>query len=365
VSKEAWPTVKKYSPVWIPVLVAIVATVDIVNNSNHREIIENVCPPYVELVRKYIGFEDEDPEEINRVKQTISAQLEPVDILIELSSGARIVQESVDGNLRYGDFYRTMQSKYNSEGWIRNITFMDRQDIVFKELDLSGFNDSSIDSGNKVRKYNGVEIEYKVAPMINSPLGRSLWDTDVHTDTNTSSPSSSSSNPDRKKNINSKQLDCGLKSSNSGGKSGKTTWSSSLFGISGGDSIRCDKEMILQRYDDYTSSIIFNWKKYKKVENINRLLIRGDPNSSSSSGQQSQTAKRGDTVSSDRATLTKMIAVTNAKQTIVSLEKRIEVLKNDRKRGIREIDQIDTEIKGLRNEIILLKRKHLNYFYFF
>lgn len=354
---------KKYSPIWIPILIGIIVTVDIINNENHRENIEKICPPYVETVRKYIGFEDEDPEEINRVKQTISAQLEPVDVLIELSSGARVIQESVDGNLRYGDFYRTMQSKYSSEGWIRNITFMDKHDNVFKDLDFSGTNNFIIDSGNEIRKYNGVEIEYIVAPMINSPLGRSLWDTDIHTDDNINS---SSSNPDGKKNsksLNSKRLDSSSKSSNSGGKAANT-WSSSLFGISGGDRIRCDKGMILERYNDYTSSIMSDWKKYKKVENINRLLIRGDSSSSSSGSQQSNTAKRGD-VSSDRATLTKMMAVTIAKQTIVSLEKRIEVLKNDRRRGVREIDEIDAEIKGLKNEIISLRRKHLNYFYFF
>lgn len=52
-------------------------------------------------------------------------------------------------------------------------------------------------------------------------------------------------------------------------------------------------------------------------------------------------------------------------QAITSLEARISVLKTEKKHGTREIDQIDIEMKELKNQINKLRKQNLNYFYFF
>ena len=54
VSKEAWPTLRKYSPVWIPALLTIAVTVDVINNANHRRAIESVIPPYSKYQHTYL-----------------------------------------------------------------------------------------------------------------------------------------------------------------------------------------------------------------------------------------------------------------------------------------------------------------------
>jgi hypothetical protein len=47
------------------------------------------------------------------------------------------------------------------------------------------------------------------------------------------------------------------------------------------------------------------------------------------------------------------------------MERRITDLRNERRFGTRDIDDIESEIKQLQGEVTRLKRKHLNYFYFF
>lgn len=50
VSKEAWPSIRKYSPIWIPAMLAVVVTVDVCNNTYHRTVIESYAPPYSKLL---------------------------------------------------------------------------------------------------------------------------------------------------------------------------------------------------------------------------------------------------------------------------------------------------------------------------
>jgi predicted nucleic acid-binding Zn-ribbon protein len=52
-------------------------------------------------------------------------------------------------------------------------------------------------------------------------------------------------------------------------------------------------------------------------------------------------------------------------QAIASLERRIADLNAEKQYSRREIDDIEHDITNLKKEIVQLKRKHLNYFYFF
>lgn len=58
-------------------------------------------------------------------------------------------------------------------------------------------------------------------------------------------------------------------------------------------------------------------------------------------------------------------AKTTALYKIEHLEKEIADLEKEKKLGRKEIDVIDAEIRLKRSEITQLRRKYLNYFYFF
>jgi hypothetical protein len=59
---------KKYAIILVPGTFFTILTVDIVNNVNHRNFIEKLSPSYVDLVRKYHGFDDEDFPEKKRLE---------------------------------------------------------------------------------------------------------------------------------------------------------------------------------------------------------------------------------------------------------------------------------------------------------
>eukprot|EP01036_Dinobryon_divergens_P029537 gene29538-38652_t len=52
----------------VPVSLLSVVAIDIINNSNHRNILEKLSPSYVQFIRSHYGFVDEDVDEINRAK---------------------------------------------------------------------------------------------------------------------------------------------------------------------------------------------------------------------------------------------------------------------------------------------------------
>lgn len=63
--------------------------------------------------------------------------------------------------------------------------------------------------------------------------------------------------------------------------------------------------------------------------------------------------------------ITKLSLLTFYLQAVDSLEARILELKAEKRFGTREIDQIEGEMKDMRNEITRLRRRYLNYFYYF
>lgn len=100
-------------------------------------------------------------------------------------------EENVDGKLSYGDFYQKMLFKHCHEGChISKITFLDsiaHNDIVQNNVEQSNGAHSSVISSYEYQKNKSKEassdvvpdageLEYKVASMVNSPLGCSIWE---------------------------------------------------------------------------------------------------------------------------------------------------------------------------------------------
>lgn len=91
---------------------------------------------------------------------------------IELSSGTVIIENPVDGKIPYGEFFKNTQLKYASEGRIERITFLDVEQRAFEDETSS----ERADNQNHREQTEQSDREYIVAPMIDYPLARTLWD---------------------------------------------------------------------------------------------------------------------------------------------------------------------------------------------
>jgi hypothetical protein len=319
VAKEGFPTVKKYSPIWVPAVVLIVIAVDIINNENHRDVIEDIAPSYVNFVREYHGFSDEDMAKKQRVKKTILSESEPVSVLIELTSGATHIEANVDGRQPYGDLYLAMQQKYRTEG--------DIQQISFADSDSGALSSSSM--VEELEKPSEEEAGYHVVPIAGHPLQRSLWDYNAGSSISSRIGSTNSSN------------------SNSSTSSGELS-----------------SDVLMRPFENITGTLMASWRAYKKVENKNRLLVkdRDVPQASTQMSSSSGGASRG---AKDTSNFTRMMQANEAKNTIASLQQRILELKQERRLGSRDIDDIETDIRSANAEITRLQRTFLNWFYWF
>ena len=164
-------------------------------------------------------------------------------------------EDNVDGKLSYGDFYQKMQSKYGHEGCrINKITFLDSN--LKNNVGQDGITHSSVVTSSEYQKKgtkdemsgtlsSAGEAEYKVASMVNSPLGRSIWesknnDTDINTadveSSSSFSPLSSSSSSSRNFPLNASKNGNSVNNADSGrtsrgvGRGLPSVWSTAIFG---------------------------------------------------------------------------------------------------------------------------------------
>jgi hypothetical protein len=135
--------------------------------------------------------------------------------LIELSSGAEVIEQCTDGTLSYGEFYQQMALKHASEGSINKITFLDSQehDDTSEDLRIADIKhqDIEISSGKK-------KAPYVVAPMSNSPLQRTLWDSRSEESTRTSFSTVGNFSTEQNK------------VEKRGGSGAQSVWSTAIFG---------------------------------------------------------------------------------------------------------------------------------------
>eukprot|EP01040_Poterioochromonas_malhamensis_P013205 gene13205-14494_t len=99
---------RKYSPyVLVPTAIFSVIAIDLINNVNHREAVEKVFPPLVNFIRKYYGFDDENPEEMKRIARIHNLQQSKIRVVVKYdTSGQSIIQE-VDGMTKCTDISKT------------------------------------------------------------------------------------------------------------------------------------------------------------------------------------------------------------------------------------------------------------------
>jgi hypothetical protein len=135
--------------------------------------------------------------------------------LIELSSGAEVIEECTDGTLSYGEFYQQMALKHASEGSINKITFLDPQDRDDLAEDVHNADSKPQDIERSPGKK---KAPYVIAPMSNSPLQRTLWDS--RSEESTRSSSSAVGNATSEQNMVEKR----------GGSMAQSVWSTAIFG---------------------------------------------------------------------------------------------------------------------------------------
>ena len=317
VAKEGYPTVKKYSPIWVPIVVFVVVSVDIINNTYHREIIENIAPSYVDFVRQYHGFDGEDLKEKNRIRQTIAAQSQPFTVVVELTSGSSHVEENVDGRQSYSDLYQSLKNKYSTEGHIRQIMFTDN---IMNSAEGVSEQQPELENEQKCCGHSGT------VSMSGHPLQRTLW----HNETVSSNPSSNSNRVKLNRNHH------------------------------------FSRDMIFDSYDDITSLYLSYWNTYKKVENGQRLVVKECHIPNNTQHENTDTTNNRSTPNkahNDR--IHRMMKINDAKMNIRSLQERIFQLKQERQQGTRDMDDIEMDIREAQKEIIQLQRTHLNWFYYF
>jgi len=72
--------------VWIVPLVALgVVTTAVANSNRFKTFVEGVSPEFVDIVRKYVGFPEEDIDEDARVKRVLLSNSQPVDVTVTLT----------------------------------------------------------------------------------------------------------------------------------------------------------------------------------------------------------------------------------------------------------------------------------------
>ena len=92
----------------------------------------------------------------------------------------------MDGSVRYSEFFKNIQLKYASEGRIERITFLDDEQHAMED-ETSSESPLANDKNHREETIPS-DREYIVAPMIESPLARTLWDAPLR-DFTSSSPS--------------------------------------------------------------------------------------------------------------------------------------------------------------------------------
>ena len=316
-AKEGFPTVKKYSPIWVPIVVFVIVSVDIINNTYHREIIENIAPSYVDFVRQYHGFDGEDLKEKNRIRRTIAAQSEPLSVVVELTSGATHVEVLVDGRQPYSELYQSLKNKYSAEGNIRQIMFSDNN------VNSSGEGSEHLHVEQQHATLQKRRERTDIVSMSGHPLQRTLWNDETAT-----TPLSSSNKVKLNRNH------------------------------------QFSRDMMFDAYDDITSLYLSHWKTYKKIENCHRLIIK-ECHIPNNAQHDSTDTTNNKTTNTHNDRIHRMMKINDAKMNIRSLQVRINQLKQERQQGMRDMDDIEMDIRAAQKEIIQLQRTHLNWFYYF
>eukprot|EP00600_Ochromonadales_sp_CCMP1393_P006286 CAMPEP_0174963352 /NCGR_PEP_ID=MMETSP0004_2-20121128/5283_1 /TAXON_ID=420556 /ORGANISM="Ochromonas sp., Strain CCMP1393" /LENGTH=345 /DNA_ID=CAMNT_0016211969 /DNA_START=90 /DNA_END=1127 /DNA_ORIENTATION=+ len=329
--EQKWEQRKKVLPfVVVPLVALISVTTDIINNIYHRRTLEEYAPLYVQAVRDYYGFDDEDPVEMARIKFVNEEEMKPVDVVAQLRDGTTISLNSVEGGTSIDELCDRVarETKHDCSGG----DVFSRNGLLFQDSPSSGkiFTNSTAEEESPKQASEALDGEgfTQVSAVWRHP---SLWD---------SSLSSTDSH-----NSGATALNVG------------TGYRSLLQEYAKNIKRPLHANLLYARYIDYLSEFMGDLTTYTAYGgNIGPII-------------NSQAKKRpvrypivGVSSLAPKVDTDKLFAI----QRISDLERRLKELEEEKRSGgYREIDAIDADIRRQRVEISALRRKYVNYFYFF
>lgn len=322
------PWFKKYAILIVPTVIFGVVSVDIINKPLHRDFIEKYLPAYVNFVRKNYGFENEDLKEINRKKFVEYAEGLGVDVVVTFHNRPEIRFSKTSGSKSIESLQTLIRDKVHEDSsGVAQIAEMnivagqhgnaDIADIYFEDsppLDLKAV------LANNIHLFPTAEIPTHEIPtegdhsrgMENeddSGLERSLWD-------------------ERPKYF--------------------------------------DRSKQGTQYNDTVVHTLDGLRLYRETGSLYWMNVLQLEPTSGNTGQRASSKKQN--IRQGAAALDRSRDVQRAHETIERYERRIAELKSEMRNpnGVgREIDDIIGDIDQVKSEITNIRRKHLNYFYYF
>jgi hypothetical protein len=324
----------KYAPIIAPAVIYICTTTLICTTPYYRDIIEGYLPKYVEWVRGYHGFDDEDENDRIRVMRTIESEKESSDIIVLLNNGVSIEYNNIDGQSSYQEFEKSVLES-NRDASIANISFKDQINNIVPNNDRDKDNNNNNDLDININYMNDDDDDVSHTLLESKS---SLWD---QIDENIPNNTSNDSKVDTKNTYGSGKL-----------------W---FLQDKSNDNIFLENyitDAFLRRYQNFVLYTLGGYKRYQMGSNTNSygnvqcsIIIKNNESKNKNINSNSNDVKK------------ELVDSVNLK--INNFQKEIERLEIEKVNGKREIDDIENDVKIIKTEIITLQRKYLNYFYFF
>jgi hypothetical protein len=131
--KSKW--LHRYGVIVFPSTFLVLLTTVVVNSKYSKEVVEEYFPSYIDFVREYYGFDEEDREELNYVKHALQAQQSPVNVLVTLDNREKIQVADINGSMSYGSLEQQLIGKYGKS--IHDISFEDSPSTTTPILPIS------------------------------------------------------------------------------------------------------------------------------------------------------------------------------------------------------------------------------------
>lgn len=354
------PKMKRYAIVLVPTLFFSIVSIDIINDENHRYWLEERFPAYVQFVRDNYGFATENYPELMRVKFTIEAQKFPNDVTIRTGNGGVQYMPSVSSDMSMSDLVRFVREKYPSDVFgLSDLDLLQSIDFTAAVADApaeqtSGVNgsvDNNSFSGRNSHSNSGMnksESSIASSAILDAIDGGSIGPINLRT--NEVRLTSSSLWADVAA-VDSKTDSRRINHDNKN----KSSQSSSNRNSTG----------VMARFSNIMHYFTEGFQEYQL--NGNGCVVelkdehgktRKKPKSRSASGSSSSRTVQASTSSSS-------IERELAMNLIRMKEQQVQALQNEKKVGRRSIDDVDAEIAQIEDDITTLKRKYVNYFYYF
>lgn len=89
----------KYFLIAFPTALLTIAAIDVINVPHHKEWVEERCPQFIEVIRNVYGFDDEDLDEMDRIKRTNEFLKQKRQLRISFGGSEHIVEATGDESI--------------------------------------------------------------------------------------------------------------------------------------------------------------------------------------------------------------------------------------------------------------------------